>query len=345
MRVFMAPDYREGNPYQELLRRSLADAGVEVVFPTGYKRVLPLWRGLRSAGGHFDVLHLHWLSPFIKRGHPALIPLYVLRTIIDLLLCRCFLVSRIVWTVHNLASHENSSGGEHILRTFLARYATCVLVHSVAAGARVQTAFRCPQAKLQVVLHGEYREWYGQPLSQSEARQALSLPSEPRIFLFLGLIRPYKGLEALIQAWRALSPSNAILLIAGQPLDSAYMQSLQSIAAATPGIQFRSERIPDSLIPAFLSAADIFVLPLHHILTSGSLILAQSYGLPVVAPAYPFVVETLGTAGLPSLFPPESPTGLQEAIARSLFGNLVPSPSLGVPWSQVAAATVAVYTN
>jgi len=37
--------------YQELLAKALADQNVEVTFPRGSRRVLPLWRALRMERG------------------------------------------------------------------------------------------------------------------------------------------------------------------------------------------------------------------------------------------------------------------------------------------------------
>lgn len=340
----MAPDYRAGNPYQEMLCRALAPLGVEVVFPSGYKRGLPLFRGMRAAGGSFHVLHLHWLSPFLKRGPAFLYPLYALRLLLDLLLCRLLLGSRIVWTVHNLVSHEDQSAAESLVRRVLARHAHRVLVHSHAALARVRDAFGAPAHHMSVVPHGEYRLWYGDPPSPAAARLALGLPAGVRIFLFFGLLRPYKGIEPLIEAWRSLAPANAVLLIAGQPLDDAYLDRLRLAAGPTTAVLFRPGRVADADLPTLLAAADFFVLPLQHILTSGSLLLAQSYSLPVIAPAYPFVQEALGPDAR-FLYPPSAPSGLPEALARALAAEPFRPSHPAPPWSTVAALTAAVYAN
>ena len=68
MRVLFAPDWRGGVPYQRLLADALAKRNVDVVFPNGYKRILPLSRGL-DAAGPCDILHLHWPEAyFAKHG-------------------------------------------------------------------------------------------------------------------------------------------------------------------------------------------------------------------------------------------------------------------------------------
>lgn len=340
----MAPDYRAGNPYQEMLRRALEPHGVEVVFPIGYKRGFPLFRGMRAAGGSFHILHLHWLSPFIKRGPASLYPFYAVRLLLDLLLCRLLLSCRIVWTVHNLASHEDQSPAESIVRRILARRAHRVFVHSHAALARVRDAFGTPPHHMKVIPHGEYRQWYGDPPSRAAARLALGLPAAARTFLFLGLLRPYKGIEPLIETWRSLAPANAVLLIAGQPLDDTYLARLRQAAGPDPAILFRPGRVEDAEIPALLAAADFFVLPLQHILTSGSLLLAQSYSLPVIAPAHPFVQEALGSDAI-FLYSPSSPSGLRDSLARALASAPF-RPSQSAPsWSAVAALTAAEYAN
>ncbi len=109
---------------------------------------------------------------------------------------------------------------------------------------------------------------------------------------FFGRIRPYKGIEYLLAAFKLLSVSGAgnyRLIVAGEPKkgseeylhrDSAIRYArFQSRAGHPERIQF----IPDEEMELYFKAADVLVLPYKEIFQSGVLFLAYSFGLPVVA--------------------------------------------------------------
>ena len=135
-----------------------------------------------------------------------------------------------------------------------------------------------------VIPHGHYRRAYGVALPSEEARRRLDLTGDTRVALFFGDLRPYKGLETLLTAWQKLSPRGAVLLIVGQPHDVEYTAKLRQMAEGLPGVRIVDRFIPPDEVPLYFSAADAVVLPFRAVQTSGSVILAMSYGRPVIAP-------------------------------------------------------------
>ena len=115
MRVLFMPVPRQGNPYQHELARGLAAHGVEVVMARGYRQPLPfLWAWLRNRPA---VFHLHWTQPYLYwPGRRAPSRLLAWRLVWQLRLLRRLGV-RIVWTVHNIATHEavRRADGVHIV--------------------------------------------------------------------------------------------------------------------------------------------------------------------------------------------------------------------------------------
>ena len=203
IKVLMMPDYRTDNPYQDLLSRGLEAEGCRVVFPKGYRRVFPLSRAVHGGRG-VDILHLHWTGPYLKgRGRP-MFAVYAAKFLADLALVRragC----RIVWTLHNLLPHEARFRRlELFLRRGICRIASAVIVHGACGRDEAVAALRCPAEKIAVVPHGHYRAAYGPAMEAAEARRRLGLPLNARVLLFFGFLRPYKGLESLIAAWRKL---------------------------------------------------------------------------------------------------------------------------------------------
>jgi beta-1,4-mannosyltransferase len=63
-------------------------------------------------------------------------------------------------------------------------------VHSNAAAQLAEQRFKIAPSKLHVIPHGHYIDAYPNEISQEDARTALDLPDDARVFLFLGRIEP-----------------------------------------------------------------------------------------------------------------------------------------------------------
>jgi beta-1,4-mannosyltransferase len=281
--VLMMPDYRRDNPYQELLSRAIEAHGCRVSFPNGYRRVLPLARAVHDEAGT-QVLHLHWTGPYVKGTTRPVFLGYMAKFLADLAAVR-MAGCRIVWTLHNLVPHEARFPRLEIAaRKAICRVASRVIVHGEAGREEAQRRFACPAERISAIPHGHYRNVYGGSLAPSVARERLGLETFPRVALFFGFLRPYKGLELLFRAWRRLDARDAVLVVAGQSLDPMYTRNLKRLTEGSPRIRLVDRFIADCEVPAFLSAADFVVLPFDRVQTSGSVVLAMSYGRPIVAP-------------------------------------------------------------
>lgn len=343
----MAPDYRKDNPYQTLLCGALEAAGFQVAFPLGYRRVLPLFRLLRERRGA-SVLHLHWQDAYIRSRSAFGSTFYAVKLVADLACIKLWRY-RIVWTVHNGLPHDTPLVGLHRgLQRAIAYLADAVIVHSDAAKEEVLPLLRVDSGKMCVIPHGTYREYYGKPVDKRLARAQLGLPESGRIYVQVGMLRPYKGTEELLAAWNAVccDSGEAHLVIAGLPLSEEYRSTVAALAASSPRTIFRPGFIRDSDMCVYLSAADYLVLPFRRVLTSGSVLLAMSYGVPVIAPSVPVVVETL-KGKVEWLYDPSTPGGLEDALRRT-FGTTPLSVEYGGmshDWSAIAASTGACYSE
>jgi glycosyltransferase involved in cell wall biosynthesis len=127
----------------------------------------------------------------------------------------------------------------------------------------------------------------------------------------------------LLQVWRKHPEvtANHTLLIAGKPLDDVYEQQLAEQIAETKGAVFHPGFVKEHLIPVYFSAADVVVLPFENILTSGSLVLAMSYGKPIIAPRLGNIPETIGAADW-LLYDVDEAQGLGKAIEKSTRSDL-----------------------
>jgi glycosyltransferase involved in cell wall biosynthesis len=118
------------------------------------------------------------------------------------------------------------------------------------------------------------------------SRSERDLPSEARIALFLGLIRPYKGVDLLLEAWHRLPAGcNWHLVVAGEPWGDQGKRLRRQVDRLGIGARVRLELrwIPEGEVGSWLAAADLVVLPYRSGSQSAVAPLALGAGRPVVA--------------------------------------------------------------
>jgi len=108
------------------------------------------------------------------------------------------------------------------------------------------------------------------------------------VFGLVGHLRAYKGLDELLDAFEALAalPPDARrrrLLIAGTPGADPSIDALLGRARVHPDVVVDARRIPAEELSIPLRASDVIVLPYGSSLNSGALLLALSFGRPVIA--------------------------------------------------------------
>ncbi|CAN5594826.1 GDP-mannose--glycolipid 4-beta-D-mannosyltransferase [soil metagenome] len=266
------------NPYNRLLYTAMVDQGAEVDDFTLGRLLL----------GHFDVLHLHW--PNFRFPHRGASWREVRRSLYNAALVMVGLVlsrlrrQRSVWTIHNLQAHDTRFRGfARIYDRTMVR-----LIHghiSLSASAQSEALTCFPELVDRpgfVIPHGHYRDSYSAPIPRSEARERLGLPVDSTIFLAFGLIRPYKNLVPLIEAFRAAELPGAVLLVAGKPVDADISRAVRAAAASATNVKLALRFIPDGETHLYFSAADVAVNPAANALNSGSALLSLSFGVPLL---------------------------------------------------------------
>jgi glycosyltransferase involved in cell wall biosynthesis len=160
---------------------------------------------------------------------------------------------------------------------------------------------------------GSYSGVYPRTTTRDAARTRFGYGPEHFVFLVLGNIAPYKGLERFLSAFRDGADETDRALIAGNVLDPALAERLRVASARDPRVRLDARFIPDDEMQGYLLAADAYVAPFEEVLTSSSVILGLSWGLPVVAPALGCLPELVPTdAGI--LYVPGDPNGLSSSL-------------------------------
>jgi glycosyltransferase involved in cell wall biosynthesis len=345
MRVLICPDFRATNPYQQLLATAVSHQNITVLW--GKHGRFTLLKSLRYKP---DLIHLHWTAPFWLDGHPLRSRVAALRFLAELLEAKRRGV-KLVWTAHNLHDHERTNPRlEHAVNRWLCRLVDRVLVHCAAAETAVLQTYRLPAAfrrHITVTGHGNFIGVYENGVSRAKARRRFSLPAEAPVFLFFGQIRPYKGVPALLDAFRRLEMAAAHLLIAGRPADAALAASLREASREHPRIGLHLRFIPDAAIQHFMNAADVVVLPFRDISTSSTVILAMSFGKAIVAPPFGCLPQILDERGCCFYDPGEE--GLAEALRQvrmadwGRMGRHNLALARRLDWDEIGRRTAEVY--
>ena len=305
------------NPYQALLYQRTWNAGIAALPIVRAERIDELVQ--LAADGFPTVLHLHWLNQVI--GHATSVKdagrmRAEFLTAIDRYLARG---GRLVWTIHNIIPHgarfeaeEAALSAEIVDR--------CSAVHVLAANTRELVAdwFAVPAERILHVPHPSYRGAYEDYVTRQRARHELGLWPDEIVHVVVGAIKPYKGLNELLDAWDEVATGTPPrrLVIAGGPGDEPGVAAVLERAAVHPSVLLHARKIPGPEMQLFLRAADVAVMPYLRSLNSGALMLALTFGLPVVVPAGGGLAEVVDDR-FARVFSPEAPGSLAAALRAS----------------------------
>jgi glycosyltransferase involved in cell wall biosynthesis len=189
----------------------------------------------------------------------------------------------LIWTCHNFHSHERRNIKiETFVMNFLAHRSDAIIVHTMIGKQYIMERFGRTDA-VYIIPHGNYIGFHGARLTSPDPElvQELGLQPDDKIFISLGNIRPYKGLERLLGVFRNM-PNNYKCIIAGKGFPTEYVTKLQQLSPQN--IIWRLGRVDHEDIPRYFSLARAAVFTFEDVLSSGSVILALSYGLPAIVP-------------------------------------------------------------
>ena len=289
VRVLVAP--KDENPYQQFLYKEAIVAGADICFEQGPSKsqtlnlLLAPVMLVRYRVRGYRILHIHWIFqfslPWARRAATA-------RRVMQwwfwfYLWWAKRLGFRIVWTAHDLLPHDQVFFDDSQARQYLIGRSDVVIALSSASAAQLAAL---GATDVQVIPFGSYAQPYPSTLGRKEARGKLGLGPEDVAVLLIGKIERYKGADLLLEAATALPVSSPVkVVVAGACNDPEYRATLSELALrAGPRAVVRLERIPDEEMAAYLDAADFAAFPFRSVTNSSSVLLAQSFGLPVLIP-------------------------------------------------------------
>jgi glycosyltransferase involved in cell wall biosynthesis len=352
-------------PYDHALCAALARAGADVRLqtsrfgygpvpaPDGYARVERFYRRLprprgglagrarfgaklaqhvpdmlayRRAAAAADVVHFQWLTvqPVDVRLLPRARP--------------------VVLTAHDVLPREPRRGQLAAQRR-LYRQVDAIVVHSEHGRARLVDVLGIDERKVTVIPHGAFTHLLDVP-GERPLPAPLAAVDGP-VVLFFGLLRPYKGLDVLLDAWRAAGDLGAELGSVGMPrMDVGALR-----AGAPPNVRWISRFVTDDEVAAYFRRADLVVLPYREIDQSGVLFTAMAFGAPLLLSAVGGFAEVAADGAAALVAPGDA--GALAGELRRLLGDDGARAELAAgaraaaagryAWDAIAAAHLALY--
>jgi glycosyltransferase involved in cell wall biosynthesis len=275
--------------------------------------------------GAGTVLHVHFVEPFFRKVRSRAEADAAARATIARLTGFRERGGHLVWSVHDVLTHDT----EWVEQDLQVRRALVGLSHMIhvlhpATAAAVAPHYELPAEKLCLVELPLYAGAYPDHRTREDARALLGLTDELLIVVF-GWLRPYKGIDLLVDAVLSLPEAGrpVRLLLAGEargPLDEVVER-----ARGDARVAVMSGYVPDAQVQTIYRAADLAVLPYHQYLNSAVMMLALTFGVPVLAARTP-VAEDMVSSGLVRLFEQGSRESLAAELERARAGDLPSGP-------------------
>jgi beta-1,4-mannosyltransferase len=303
------------NPFQALIYRRFWEHGIAAI---PLHRISDLDELAQLPGlGCRTVLHLHWTTGVLGRAGSAAEARAAAREFFARVDRFTGSGGSLIWTIHNALPHDATLPEvEFELRQGIVDRAAGVHVMTDRTWQAIDGRYDVPRERAFLVPHPSYRGAYPDHVDRLTARHRLHLDVDAVVYVLVGAIKPYKGLSRLLEAFDAVATNEGpprVLLVAGQPDESAASRDFVNRCRSDPRIRIYERRIPDDEIQLYLRAADVAVLPYEDALNSGVLFLALTFGLPVVAPAVGAMGE-LVTADIGRTFEPGRPRAIADAL-------------------------------
>lgn len=291
MNVLYHPPWGDGD-YQKPLYDSLSEHNVTAI-ETRNHPVIPILNS-RSLLEQADIFHIHWIHTLYGGGSKWM-PIIILLLIPQMLYLKLS-QTPIVWTIHNLKTHDTPYPHlDRFIRIIFARLVCSdLIVHCYSAKKVVTKEYRLPKTiedDIHIIPHGNY-EMYPNDRSGDSPINVYT-PSEGICYLHFGSIKPYKGTVELAETFLEVARDEDRLIVAGRQSDEDYTKELKSIVSDDPRITLRLGYVENRAFQYYADAADIVALPYQNVFTSGVAHLSLSFGLPVLGPKMGCLPETV----------------------------------------------------
>ena len=188
--------------------------------------------------------------------------------------------TKVIAIVDNMLPHEKRMGDK-----MLTRYFAKSVDGFITMSNKVSEDVKQFSTKPIVLSPHPIFNHFGEAISKEAARKILNIGVDEKIILFFGYIRPYKGLDLLLNAMatNAIKHANIKLMIVGEFYEDAqpYHDLLKTLALEEQVI-IHAHFVADNEVKNYVCAADFIIQPYKNATQSGVTPLAYHFEKPML---------------------------------------------------------------
>ncbi len=225
---------------------------------------------------------------------------------------------KVVVTSHDVESFVPgvSSG---LLNKWIYGLASAVIAHNKLSANELRSKLKLEESKINIIPHGNYLEYKRDVGGKEEARRQLDLSCDEFVVLFFGQIKEVKGLEVLLKAIPHLNERvrrRVRVVIAGKVWkdDFEKYQRFIDTLSLQDCVKLEIRYIRDDEVAYFYRSADVIALPYKKIYQSGVVLMAMSFGVPVIVSDIPGMLEVVTDGATGLVFRSEDPVDLARCL-------------------------------
>lgn len=216
-------------------------------------------------------IYLNWMENILNEDHKQFLKMAKRKHI------------KIIWVFHNRVPHDALDLGYAVdnIRFLMKICDKIVLYSRDSKKYLIEYDSKMDVRKIYFIPHPNFINDYN---SYGDIKERLPLDSDTFVFSVFGLVRPYKNIELIIEAFERLKETyNCVLLIAGSPLNRKYGEKLQALTENRK-VVFDFKYINSLEMASYLELSDVLVQPydIKSSMNSGVMIMAFSYGRTVI---------------------------------------------------------------
>lgn len=228
---------------------------------------------------------------------------------------------RTVMTAHDVLPHQLKP---YDIRLFRALYNSldAVIVHAEQNKRVAVDVLGIPESKVWVVPHGDYMHFdVTDAPTREQALERLGYAPETKLVLFFGAVRPDKGLDVLIRAFKVVARADPrARLVAVGPVKGSEDEARDLYGGIARSldledvVDLRFGYISDAEVPVYFAAGAVVALPYTESTQSGVVQVAFATKRAVVASAVGGIPEVIDEGITGRLVQPGDEAQLAQAI-------------------------------
>ncbi len=284
----------------------------------------------------YNIIHIHWVYvfPFV-----FLMKLYVKFSKV--------LGYKIVWTIHNIHSHEYDQ--KDILKSrWFYNNVDYKFIHYKSNIDILKKTLEVDEKNLKVIYLPSFEEVYPNDISKADARKKLGIPLDKKIALCFGQIRTYKGVDIFQEAVELLDDEYYGLIV-GEIRNKELFKQIKIASAGNSNIMIVPRRVSDEEVQIYLNACDVVVAPYRDITTSGVASLAYAFSRPFISTNKGCIPEVIEDEKTGLILNDNTPESVANAIKKIFtmdyqkMGNDACAFSKQFNWQGLKDNTIEVY--